>query len=251
MQDDLGNRMKRYENTFRYYLPPRTPHILRVDGKSFSSLTKHFEKPFDETFIYWMNKTMLFLCEEIQGAKFGYCQSDEISILLTDYDSFTTEPWFGKNIQKMVSISASLATAAFNRAATDNLSRPLLDKPACFDSRVFTLPREEVTNSFLWRQRDCIRNSIQSYGQRLLGGEAIHGLNCNEVQEKLFQEKGFNWGEHVTIPNKRGRGCRRIFKDGDTRAYWTIDLNIPDFSKDRNYIEQYVHPDEENKDEEI
>ena len=116
MQDDLGNRMKgQYEDRTRYSLPRRTYTIIRLDGKAFHTFTRNMKRPYDENLMKIMDETAKFLCEEIQGAQFAYTQSDEISLLLTDFEKITTDAWFDGNIQKMVSVAASLATQEFNR----------------------------------------------------------------------------------------------------------------------------------------
>ena len=115
MKDSLGDRMKRYENTSRYYLSPRNYTIIRVDGKAFHTYTKGLERPFDLKLISDMNETASFLCKNIQGAKFAFVQSDEISIVITDFENINTDAWFDGNVQKITSISASLATAKFNQ----------------------------------------------------------------------------------------------------------------------------------------
>lgn len=190
----LGDRMKNnYENITRYYLTRRMPVIIRVDGRSFHTFTKGFKKPFDDVLVKTMQDTMKYLCENIQGCVLGYTQSDEISLILTDYAEFTTDAWFGNNLQKMCSVSASMATLAFNKffseqvqdfmyACCDDFGDDVLPEKqndyelahnvyfnklytAMFDSRVFTIPKEEVCNYFIWRQQDSTRNSIQSVGQ--------------------------------------------------------------------------------------
>ena len=114
-KDSLGDRMKRfYENITKYFLPRRTYTIIRIDGKAFHSLTQNFDKPFDYTFINQMDETAKYLCKNIQGAKFAFVQSDEISILMTDFDKINTSAWFDGNVQKIASISASMATSKFN-----------------------------------------------------------------------------------------------------------------------------------------
>ena len=107
-----------YEFRSQTHLTRRTPVIIRIDGRAFHTLAKalKLEKPFDAQFNDWMQETTQHLCEEIQGAKLGYTQSDEISILVTDYDNLTSESWFDYNVQKMTSISASIATWHFNDA---------------------------------------------------------------------------------------------------------------------------------------
>ena len=114
--DSLGDRMKEfYENRYRFYLPRKVPVMIRLDGRSFHSFTKGFLRPYDEVFHNAMNTTLLYLCKNIQGCKFGYTQSDEISLVLTDLDTLTTDGWFDYGVQKMCSVAASMATLEFNR----------------------------------------------------------------------------------------------------------------------------------------
>ena len=114
--DPINIRMKsNYESRSRIFLTRRTPVICRLDGKAFHTWTRGLKKPFDEGLIDDMEATTKFLCENIQGVKLGYCQSDEISLLLTDYETLDTQAWFDYNVQKMTSISASMATAKFNQ----------------------------------------------------------------------------------------------------------------------------------------
>jgi|SRR5579863_1792485 len=199
-KDSLGNRMKTYENVTRHFLTRRMPVVIRLDGKSFHTLTKNMKKPFDDDFKYVMEAVTKILCEEVQGCQFAYTQSDEISLLLVDYQTHDTQAWFDNNIQKIVSVSASIATAAFNSWA---LSKLTILGPAHFDARAFNLPKEEVCNYFIWRQQDATRNSIQSVGQANFSHKELHGLSCDEIQEKLFQEKQINWNDYP-VTSKRG-----------------------------------------------
>lgn len=215
MKDALGDRMKSYyEGRSRVFLPRRTNTIIRIDGKAFHTYTRGLKRPFDEGLIYDMDETTKFLCANIQGAKLGYVQSDEISILLTDYDQLTTDAWFDGNIQKICSISASLATAKFNQL---RLARAFANsaivfkvediekfKVAHFDSRVFIIPsEEEVINYFIWRQQDATRNSISSVAQSLYSHKELNGVTTDEMQEYIFK-KGQNWNDYP-VGQKRGR----------------------------------------------
>jgi len=229
MNDSLGDRMKRYENSFRYYLPIRMPLIIRIDGKAFHTLTRHCEKPFDKNFMYAIQKTMCELAKKIEGCKFSYCQSDEISLLLTDYDQLNTESWFGKNLQKIVSVSASIATAEFNSIFLYG------EQKATFDSRTFILPKEEVCNYFIWRQQDATRNAIQMLGQSHFSHKQLHGLSCNDIQEKLFTEKNINFND-LDIDKKRG-SC--AYKKEQPFG-WTFNAIPPIFTEDREFIEKYL-----------
>lgn len=271
----LGDRMKNnYENISRYYLTRRMPIITRIDGKSFHTFTRGFKKPFDDILVKTMQETMKYLCENIQGCVLGYTQSDEISLVLVDYAELTTDAWFGNNLQKMCSVSASMATLAFNKAFTRNISKQskrlytehleekdasyietleiAMNKGAMFDSRVFTIPKEEVCNYMLWRQQDATRNSILSVGQANFSHKDLHGKSCNNIQDMLMTQKGINWNDCATTL-KRGSCCIKV-DDGlaqydeagnicgyTQRSQWIIDNEIPIFSQDRNYIERLIN----------
>lgn len=203
-KDALGDRIKKfYENRTRYVLPRRTNTIIRIDGKAFKTFTQNFEKPFDITLSKAMDRTAKALCEGIQGAVMAYVQSDEITILLTDYKKLTTDAWFDGNIQKIVSVSASMATGYFNSYI--NYYRPDDSRlMAFFDSRVFTIPdRGEVINSFIWRQQDAVRNSVSMLAQSLYSHKELMNKNQSEMQELCFQ-KGINWN-NIDAGWKRGR----------------------------------------------
>lgn len=206
--DPLGDRMKQqYENVTRLVLPRRTYTVLRLDGRAFHRVTRGLARPFDTDFAAEMDSLAGKLCAEVAGSVFAYTQSDEISLLLQDFESTGTQPWFGGNIQKIVSVAASFAGANFGRRFT-------LDGPAAhFDARVFTIADAvEVANYFIWRQRDAVRNSILMAGQAAFGHSACNGLNTGRIQEKLWSEKQINWNDY---PDgfKRGRTTVR-------ETYW-------------------------------
>lgn len=208
-------RMKKnYEERSKTFLTRRTPVIIRLDGKTFHTYTKDLNKPFDEGLIEDMESTTKYLCENIQGVKLGYCQSDEISLLLTDYETLNTQAWFDYNVQKMTSISASMATAKFNQlrmyrmlyetgASYSSDSRIKNFTLANFDSRVFNIPKEEISNYFLARQKDAVKNSIAMLAQYLYYPEELYEKNQSDMQELCFQ-KGFNWND---LDYRKKRGC--------------------------------------------
>jgi len=225
MNDQLGDRMKKFEDAYRMHLSPRMPVIIRVDGKAFHTLTRGCEKPFDVTLGVCMDSTATALLDEVQGARFAYVQSDEISLFLCNYNTFQSQSWFDNNIQKMVSISAAVAATNFTLCWGKN-------EPVYFDSRVFILPENEVVNYFIWRQQDCTRNSIQMVAQSMFSHKELHGKSCGDLQEMMFQ-KGTNWNEFKAYW-KRGRV---VTKQG-------VDENIPVFSQDRAYIEKFMEVEE-------
>lgn len=253
-KDNLGSRMKEYEHANRTLLTRRMPLIIRLDGKAFHTFTKGLKKPFDEVLMNAMQETARFLCENIQGCKLAYTQSDEISLLITDYENINTCAWFDKNIEKMVSISASMATLSFNKAFESMAREYVKDlskeeasvysnkyMKALFDSRVFLLPKDEVVNYFIWRQQDCVRNSIQMVGQSEFSHKELHKKNCNDIQEMLYQQRNINWGTYPTY-KKRGTCIikKQIEKNGAIRNIWEPDKEIPTFTKNREYIQSLV-----------
>lgn len=225
----LGSRMKAYEQAFYPVLPRRFPVIIRVDMRSGHSFTRGLDKPFSTKFSQAMQETAGILCLSIDGCKLAYSQSDEISLLVTNNDTIETEPWFGNELSKIVSISASMATLAFNKTLPTLLPTYQMRNPL-FDSRVFICPETDVANLFLWRQRDATRNSISSLAQANFPHKDLQGLNSDQLQEKLWQEKSINWND---VPTKFKRGFCVVKSDDG----WYTDEEIPIFSQDRAYIE--------------
>lgn len=222
---DLAKRMKGYEERNRYYLQRRMPVILRLDMRAGHGFTKGFVRPFDEIFIKTMQKTAKYLCENIQGCKLSYQQSDEITLVLVDYDKLNTDCFFDYRVDKLCSIAASMTTMAFNKFFRDNVGDYLyenyddqyladyietlqnaVDKGAMFDCRCFNIPKEEVTNLIYWRQLDASRNSIQMVGQANFSHKELQNKSCNEIQDMLMTQKGINWND-LPIYQKRGSCC--------------------------------------------
>lgn len=248
----LGDRMKEYENVERRYLTRREPLIIRIDGVHFHSFTQGFERPFYLPFRECMWKTALSIAANIMGCKLGYTQSDEITLLLTDDDTQETQAWFGKNLQKIVSVSAGLATYFFNHIARvdypddEPLHKAAVSKVATFDARAFLMPKEEVLNCFEWRQQDCTRNAIEAAGQSEFSHGQLHGKSCNQIQEMLFADRNINFNDY---PTWYRRGVCIVKKPtvietpaGEIiRPKWTVDREIPIFHKEPEYINQHVY----------
>lgn len=257
-KDALSVRMKEfYEMRTKTYLPRRTYTIIRIDGKAFKTYTRGLKKPFDMGLIEDMDETAKYLCKNIQGAKMAFVQSDEISIVLTDFDTLQTDAWFDGQVQKIVSVSASMATSKFNQLRTkryitekfdngiDKITeiwfKNLIDfKLAEFDSRVFTIPfKEEVLNYLQWRQQDTVRNSISSVAQSMFSPKELHGKNQNDMQEMCFQ-KGINWND-FDAKLKRGRLIIKqdYIKNGAIRHVWTS-IAAPTFTQDRTIFDKLI-----------
>lgn len=285
VKDDLGKRMKDfYEQIPKTKLMRRCPVAVRIDGKSFHTFTKNFQKPFDEVLIKTMQDTMKYLCENIQGCVLGYTQSDEITLILVDYKKLTSSAWFDYEVQKICSIAASMATMAFNKYFLENYLDHMAnyndtyhpnfederdrekwrkmvsayinasEKGAMFDARCFNIPKEEVTNLLYWRQLDASRNSIQMVGQANFSHTELQNKTCSDIQDMLMTQKGINWNELPTH-QKRGSCCIKILDpvsdDGEIksetrRSHWFIDTEIPIFrGEGREYIDKLVYVGEE------
>jgi len=270
VHDDLGKRMKEYyEGIPKTKLMRRTPVAIRIDGKAFHTFTRGFKKPFDDVLVKAMQNTMKYLCENIQGCVFGYTQSDEITLILVDYQTLTSGAWFDYEVQKMCSIAASMATMAFNKAFKEAYNAwgksmfpdswyeggtndpeeiikyksvaPLLSAytkaidNAMFDARCFNIPKEEVTNLVFWRQLDASRNSVEMVGRAYFSHNQLFKKSCNNIQDMLHEQFGINWNDYP-VYLKRGSACIKTDKG------WTVDLEMPILKgEDRKYLDDLIN----------
>lgn len=216
---NLEDKCLYYRGLTNYKLLPGSYVIVMLDGRSFSKLIKNkFNKPFDDNFIDMMNETAKYVCENVQGCKLAYVQSDEISLVLTDFDTPTTDAFFGYRLCKMQSIIASLATAKFNQLMlSHNLEKHSYDtlledgadtlysvKDAIravdnatlyqFDCKCWNVPNiNDVFAWFLYRQIDCVRNSKQQTAQTYLPHKMLLNLDTDAQLRLLIEEKGIDW----------------------------------------------------------
>ena len=257
MFDEIGTRMKNnYESVSKYRLVRRMPVVIRVDGKAFHTFTKKFQKPFDDYLMCAMRDTMLAMCRQIQGCVFGYTQSDEITLILVDYKTLEQQAWFDNEVQKMCSISASLATKEFNSrfrqfvecnrqgmsAEQSGIYDNAIREGAMFDSRCFNVPVEELANLIYWRQQDAIRNSVEMVGRAMFSDKELFRKNTSDIK-KMLMEKKINWDE-LPVYQQRGTACVRVPEEGEKRDRWVIDLNMPIIKgEDRAYVEHLIMPE--------
>jgi len=218
---NLEEKCLYYRGLTDYRLMPNSNVICMLDGRSFSKMVKNnFEKPFDDAFIFAMNETAKYVCENVQGAKIAYVQSDEISVLITDYDTTESDAFFGYRLCKMQSIIASLATAKFNQVmmaynmshkkwkAVKNNSNDevsyidiipdITNSPLYqFDCKCWTVPSANDAYAwFLYRQIDCIRNSKQQAAQTYLSHKELLGKDADTQIEMLKEYKGIDWNDY-------------------------------------------------------
>jgi tRNA(His) guanylyltransferase len=266
---DFDKRMKEnYENRSKTFLTRRIPVIVRVDGKAFHTFCKRFVKPYDQFLNNALATVLKHLCENIQGAKIGERHSDELSILLTDYETLQTDAYFNYNTQKISSVVASMATAEFCRilAMTSFKTRHHGDwiekehiswdeKWPTFDARCFNIPKEEVANYFWWRMQDAKRNSVSMQAQSKFSHKELQGKNSNQMQEMLWQTHNINW-DNLPQRQKIGDLClktkvQKIIEQGPDegqlaeRNVWVIEGSPKARSELGEIIDPLVNQHEE------
>lgn len=267
-KSNIGDRMKAYEVVSKGRLMKRTPVAIRLDGCHFHTFLKGWIKPFDPLVQRAMEYTTLMLCKNIQGCVFGYTQSDEITLILCDYQTLETEAWFDNEVQKICSVSASMASMYFNRYLNENIDyyitamekdreyqskydmsvvqwdkyvaniKRKVDAGAYFDARCFNIPKEEVTNLIYWRQLDCMRNSVLSVGQANFTPTFLHGRSCKEIKEDLrMRDCCKNWEDY----SEKEKYGTMVYKNSE--GNW-VSSGAPVFKgEDREFIEVRINFD--------
>ena len=277
-KNELTKRMKEnYELRSRHFFPRRTYVLARIDGRSFHTWTRGLDKPYDKPLMECMDAAAVELCKEVAGVRLAFVQSDEISLLLTDFEDVSSQAWFDNCQNKIESITASIATMAFNlkviefnREATTKLG--LTKRPnAMFDSRAWIIPDPiEVENYFVDRQKDAERNSVTLLASNYASHKQLHGKSVSDRHE-VIHTAGDNWAKHparfkhggiirrmVSVdlmqvqPNLFDRlnasgknmnvanAVKLIAADPAARTNWVLDENTPVFTQDKNYLRKMI-----------
>lgn len=219
---NLDDRMKMYEKTYQTDIPRRMPVVMRLDGRHFHTLTRGCEKPFDIKLWQAITGAALELIADAP-VRMAYQQSDEISILLVDYNKFDSEQWFGGNIQKMTSLSAATVSVAFSR---------IYGTPGYFDSRVLAIPERDIDNYFVWRQQDAMRNAVAMAARTVFSQKQLHEKHVDE-QKAMMVEKGLKFDDFDA--NFR---FGTVLTPGES-------MPAPVFEKDRAFIKNFLRVEEE------
>lgn len=231
--NQVADKMKLMEKKESTKLDPTMPIAIRLDMRSGGSFVKGLNKPFDKTFTQAMLETGKALAEQVQGTQLVYVGSDEITLLL--FNNGTKEhftPFFEGKLQKIVSLTAAIATAEFNKAWYE-LSRNYLDfkyQPtpndykykrtldeklfkARFDSRAFNIYYSNHLNmpgdifdaltSIWWRVNDVSRNSVQMYARKYFSQKQLNNIKTKDML-KMLQKIGHVWEHDVPTTNKYG-----------------------------------------------
>lgn len=246
--NSLKEKCNYYRSLTDYKLLPNSYVIAMIDGRSFSKMIKNrFKKPFDNEFIDMMNETAVYVAKNIQGCKFAYTQSDEISFVIYDDDTADSDSFFGYRICKLQSIIASLATAKFNQLMTlhlldtpcsqDDMKQIVSDMGLCqFDCKVWNVPSfNDMFAWLLYRQIDCIRNSKQQAAQTYLSHKQLIGLHTDEQIKLLKDFRGIDWNTEYNDGEKYGRF---IYKEKETYHNDKMDC---DYTRD-TFKSHYAFP---------
>lgn len=242
IEETLKQKCERLRSVSDYRLEPNSYIIIFCDGKNFSRKIKSkFEKPFDKKFVEAMNETMQYLCANVQGCKFGYCQSDEISLVVSDIPkdgNSEATSFFGYRLCKIQSIVASMAATKFTNIMTTNKLKnipinmldmaihalenaPLYE----FDCKAWNVPNENDAYAwFLYRQLDCIRNSKQQAAQTYLPHKELMNKHTDEQVQLLLDKCNINWHEYDD-GLKFGRVCYKEKIQLESPEYGTFERN--------------------------
>ncbi len=213
--DDLDRIMRTYEESLDQYIEPEKFIIARLDGRSFTKLTKEtcdFKKPFDADFRDLMVGTVMHIMKD-SGFSIvrGFTESDEISLLLASDSN-----QFNRKVRKLNSILAGEASAYFSLQ---------LGIPACFDCRIIPLPdQERVDDYFSWRQEDANRNALNSWcywtlrekgynaadAQSLIKGKSI------EDKKELLLQYGIDYD---TLPAWQRKGVNVTWQEVEKEGW--------------------------------
>ena len=251
--NQVADKMKAMEKKDSTKLDPNMPIVIRLDMRSGGSFVKGLNKPFDKTFTNAMTQTAKALAEQVQGTQLAYTGSDEITLLLfnnSEKEHFT--PFFEGKLQKMVSLTAAIATAEFNKAwyeesnnFLDHLYKPTSDDyeykrtldeklfKARFDSRAFNIYGDsnftmygdiyDALTSIWWRVNDVTKNSVQMYARSHFSHKQLEKVKTKDML-KMLQNIGKDWHRNVSTTNKYGNTVLVTIQK-QKKMYQPFDIN--------------------------
>lgn len=217
----LGDRLKDIESRNKDYLTYMLPVYARLDGKKFSQFTKGMKKPFDEAMVNAMQATASRVLSET-NADLAYVQSDEISLFWFNNVSCQEEMSFAGRLDKTVGELSGLSTAVFNQEIAKSFPDRLSMLPR-FDTRVFNVDRDIAAKFFLWRQMDCIKNSISVISSSFFSHRELQGVSTR--QRLAMLDRVSPWDDY-SVDLRYGAFFRKVAITVDPES-----LQLPDHVK--------------------
>lgn len=245
MSNKLNERINSYQELTDFKLLNRLPIVICVNGRNFAKLTSLLDKPYCSKLADGMFVTMLKLCTEVDGTIFAYQYNDEIVMIVRNDQTLETESWYDNRIQKICSVTSSIATLQF-RNYLESTELTYTGEPV-FTSQVFAVPNiMEAINTIVYKQQQNFHTSIQlacfyellkKYDKNAIK-DMLHGLNVDEKVDLLKQECDVNYNEY---PHsfRRGAGCYKVPKvvnDGTMKNKWFVNPELPIFTKDQSFL---------------
>lgn len=193
MEDSLGDMMKALEADATYLHDASKPLYVRLDGRSFSKLTRKVAKPFSISFTHAMINATYCLMHEF-SADIGFVQSDEISIGFLPRPTVEgfCYPFKGKQA-KIQSVLASHLTWLFTEEIKSVIGAA--DMPINFDARSISMSYEDMALMFMWRHKDATRNAILQYAHNCghISKKELDGVKTHEVLSMIGELPGMDW----------------------------------------------------------
>jgi tRNA(His) guanylyltransferase len=240
----LSDRIEEYLDRSDLKLLSRVPIIICINGRAFAKATQLLDKPYCPKFSECMLSTMVKLCTYVEGAMFAYQHNDEIILITRNDQNSDTHPWYDNKIQKICSVTASIASLHFNEcAAKMKLNIP----PSCiFTSQIFEVPNiAEAINTFIYKQQQNFHTSIQSAClYNLLNNhdknsikDMLTGLDIDGKIDLLSQECKVNFNDYP-LAFRRGVAAYKVPKivDGVMKHKWHINSELPIFTRDQSFL---------------
>lgn len=241
----LKDRIASYQEASDYKLLNRVPLVISINGRGFAKGTELLDKPFCPKFAECILSTTLRMCNEIEGALFAYQYNDEIVILARNDQTPDTTPWYDNRLQKICSVTSSVATMHFNKCA-GAIDLNLSGEPI-FNSHVFMVPNiMEAINTMIYKQQSNFHSSIQfacfyellkKYDKNTIK-EMLAGLSTDEKIDLLRQECNIDFNSYPTS-FRRGAACYkipRVMDGGLMKNKWVINKDLPIFTKDQSFL---------------
>lgn len=252
MAQSLQHRQLAYENSYTQTIISRIPVIIKIDGRSFTTVTKNIPKPFCQRTMLLFNSTMVSLAKQIDGVMFGYQYSDKIILVLRNDRSPDETPWFGNNTQKISSSAASMATYKFMTNMVEMNNPPDLNGEVIFSAHTFGVPSiKEAINYLLYKQFRCIQNAVDEAVRSVLwsryGNQTYSILEDKDMNDRkqILDEAGF---EFESLPSSFRHGSATYLapsfyptEHGQvTRHKWISDFSVPLFNDSKEWLNTII-----------